>query len=50
MNLNLYAYNGQYLLVDLGVMFGDESTPGVEVITPDIRRLRPSKIASLSWC
>ena len=43
MNLNLYAYNGQYLLVDLGVMFGDESTPGVEVITPDIRALESIK-------
>ena len=43
MNLNLYAFNGQYLLVDLGVMFGDETTPGVEVITPDIRALEAIK-------
>lgn len=39
MNLNLYAYNGRFLLIDLGVMFGDETTPGVDIITPDIRAL-----------
>ena len=43
MNLNLYAFGGQFLLVDLGVMFGDETTPGVEVITPDIRALEAIK-------
>lgn len=43
MNLNLYAFGDQFLLVDLGVMFGDESTPGVEVITPDIRALEAIK-------
>lgn len=43
MNLNLYAFNGQFLLVDLGVMFGDETTPGVEVIMPDIRALEAIK-------
>lgn len=36
MNLNLYAYRGQWLMVDLGVTFGDDSTPGVDVIMPDI--------------
>ena len=41
MNLNLYAYNGRFLLIDLGIMFGDETTPGVDVITPDIRALEP---------
>ncbi len=35
MNLNLYRYAGKWLMVDLGVTFGDDSTPGVEVITPD---------------
>ena len=36
MNLNLYAYRGKWLMVDLGVTFGDDSTPGVDVIMPDI--------------
>jgi ribonuclease J len=36
MNLNLYGYAGKWLMVDLGVTFGDERTPGIEVIMPDI--------------
>lgn len=35
MNLNLYGYGGKWLMVDLGVTFGDEGVPGTEVITPD---------------
>jgi ribonuclease J len=35
MNLNLYGYAGKWLMVDLGVTFGDEGVPGVDVITPD---------------
>ena len=36
MNMNLYGTKGKWLIVDCGVMFGDESTPGIEIITPDI--------------
>jgi ribonuclease J len=36
MNLNLYGHAGKWLMVDLGVTFGDERTPGIEVIMPDI--------------
>jgi ribonuclease J len=35
MNLNLYGFAGKWLMVDLGVTFGDEGVPGVDVITPD---------------
>ncbi len=40
MNLNLYGYGPppdghQWLMVDLGVTFGDGRIPGVEVIMPD---------------
>ena len=35
MNLNLYGHAGKWLMVDLGITFGDESTPGIEVIMPD---------------
>ncbi|MEQ8369753.1 MAG: ribonuclease J [Alphaproteobacteria bacterium] len=35
MNLNLFALDGRWLMVDLGVTFGNETTPGVDVITPD---------------
>ena len=37
MNLNLFGFRDRWLMVDLGVTFGDPSTPGVEVITPDPR-------------
>src|ERR1700744_6250160 len=32
MNLNLYGTGGKWLMVDCGVTFGDETTPGVDVI------------------
>ncbi|MDX9689547.1 MAG: ribonuclease J [Proteobacteria bacterium] len=36
MNLNLYGTAGKWLMVDCGIMFGDETTPGIDIITPDI--------------
>ncbi|MCR9175773.1 MAG: ribonuclease J [Alphaproteobacteria bacterium] len=36
MNVNLYGYAGKWLMVDLGITFGDDSTPGLDVILPDI--------------
>lgn len=33
MNLNLFAHDGQWLMVDLGITFGDRL--GVDIITPD---------------
>ena len=39
MNLNCYGYgppdNRKWIIVDVGVTFGDVSTPGVEIILPD---------------
>ena len=35
MNLNLYAYNGKWVMVDCGMMFADDYTPGVDLILPD---------------
>jgi ribonuclease J len=35
MNLNLYGHAGKWLMVDLGITFGDEATPGIDVIMPD---------------
>jgi ribonuclease J len=39
MNFNLYGFgpphDRQWIVVDLGVTFGDQTTPGVEVILPD---------------
>lgn len=35
MNLSLYGYGGQWLMVDLGVSFGEDAAPGVDVVMPD---------------
>ena len=35
MNLNLYRYRGKWLMVDLGVTFGEGSFSGIDVIMPD---------------
>ncbi len=39
MNLNLFGYgpphNRKWIIVDIGVTFGDLATPGVEIIMPD---------------
>lgn len=47
MNLNLYGYGPedryQWLMVDLGVMFGNEKTPGIERIMADPRYILPFK-------
>jgi ribonuclease J len=37
MNLNLYGYAGDWLIIDCGVSFGDDSQPGLEVVMPDPR-------------
>src|SRR5581483_11560873 len=36
MNLNLYAYQGKWLMVDCGIGFAGEWLPGVEIIVPDV--------------
>jgi len=35
MNLNVYGTKGKWMAVDMGVTFGDESIPGVDVVMPD---------------
>ena len=36
MNLTLYGHDGKWLMVDLGVSFGDDRMAGVDVVVPDI--------------
>jgi ribonuclease J len=47
MNLALYGLGsrmgGSWLCVDMGVSFGDETTPGVDLIMPDIRFLEDER-------
>ncbi|MCF4164581.1 ribonuclease J [Zavarzinia compransoris] len=35
MNLNLYGHAGKWLMIDLGVTFGDERLPGIDLVMPD---------------
>ena len=35
MNLNLYGHAGKWLMIDLGITFGNEATPGIDIIMPD---------------
>ncbi|WP_340119128.1 ribonuclease J [Pelagibius sp. 7325] len=35
MNLNLYGHKGAWLMVDLGIIFGDPRLPGIDVEMPD---------------
>ena len=37
MNVNLYHYKSDWLMIDLGISFGDGEIPGVDIILPDIR-------------
>ncbi len=37
LNLNLYGLDGQWLMVDLGISFADDTLPGVEIVLPDPR-------------
>ncbi len=36
LNFYLYGTSGKWLIVDCGVTFGDETTPGIDIIMPDI--------------
>ncbi|QDO98987.1 ribonuclease J [Ferrovibrio terrae] len=36
MNLNLYGYGDQWIMVDLGTSFADEGMPGVDMVVPDV--------------
>jgi len=51
MNLNAYGFgpadNRQWIIVDVGVTFGDPSTPGVDVIVPDPTFLEGERILGI---
>ena len=35
MNLNVYGFAGDWLIIDCGVTFGDDTQPGLDVVMPD---------------
>ena len=49
MNANLYHFHDSWIMVDLGISFPDDSTPGVDVILPDLKFIadRREKLAGL---
>ena len=49
MNVNLYHFRDSWIMVDLGISFPDDSTPGVDVILPDLKFIadRRHKLAGL---
>lgn len=40
MNMTVYECDGTMIIVDAGITFPDETTPGVDVIVPDTRYIR----------
>jgi ribonuclease J len=36
MNVNLYGCRGKWLMVDLGLTFGDATVPGIDLVLPDL--------------
>jgi ribonuclease J len=36
MNLNLYHYNGKWIIVDVGLGFAEPDLPGVDIVVPNI--------------
>ena len=45
MNANLYHANGEWLMVDLGISFPDETMPGIDVVLPDLSFIESRKDA-----
>ena len=43
MNLNLYHFAGKWLMVDLGITFGDDTTPGIKVLVPNPKYIEKHK-------
>ncbi len=42
-NITLYEYDGDMFIVDCGISFPDESTPGVDIVIPDFTYLLENK-------
>lgn len=42
-NITLYEYDGDMLLVDCGMTFPDEDTPGVDIVIPDFTYVLENK-------
>ena len=36
MNVNLYGCDGKWVMVDMGITFGNPEYPGIDLILPDL--------------
>src|SRR5574343_1069939 len=44
MNLNVYCYKGQYILIDAGIGFADSvQYPGIDIVLPSVKFLEHNK-------
>ena len=43
MNVNLYGCDGKWLMVDLGMTFGDPNYPGIELVLPDLEFIEKNR-------
>ncbi len=47
MNVNCYGYgtpgDADWLMIDLGITFGDDTTPSIEVIVPDVQYMEKNR-------
>ena len=44
MNVNLYGTQGKWVMVDLGLTFGDSNYPGVDLILPDLDFIEKNRV------
>ena len=42
-NITLYEYDGDMFLVDCGMTFPDEETPGIDIVIPDFTYVLENK-------
>ena len=49
MNLNLFgfgpAHKRQWIIIDIGVTFGNAQTPGIDIIMPDMPSLKKEMVS-----
>ncbi len=43
MNLNLYRYQGKWIMIDLGIGFAGNHLPGIDIVVPNIDAILPYK-------
>lgn len=43
MNLNLYEYDGHWLMCDLGITFAGDELPGIDLVMPDVSYIAKRK-------